>query len=69
MSNILILIIDSVLFFSVKPLSLEMLGVSGYLSAGVTTELVCRVVGSLPNSMITWWIDEKLKPDVQLKVS
>ncbi|XP_045133335.1 nephrin-like [Portunus trituberculatus] len=38
-----------------KPLSVEIVGDVGTLSAGRPVELVCRAVGSRPPARITWW--------------
>ncbi|XP_042204213.1 nephrin-like isoform X2 [Homarus americanus] len=47
-----------------RPLSVEIVGGVGKLSAGRPVELVCRAVGSRPPARITWWRDSQQITDV-----
>ncbi|XP_071530540.1 nephrin-like isoform X2 [Panulirus ornatus] len=47
-----------------RPLSVEIVGGVGSLSAGRPVELVCRAVGSRPPAHITWWRGSRQITDV-----
>ncbi|XP_069943594.1 nephrin-like isoform X2 [Cherax quadricarinatus] len=52
-----------------RPLSVEIVGGVGSLSAGRPVELVCRAVGSRPPAHITWWRGSQQITDVTHTIS
>lgn len=55
--------------FTVRPLSIKLVGENRPLSAEVSANISCRVIGAKPTPIITWWKDDNQMTDAKQIVS
>lgn len=56
-------------FFTVRPLSIKLVGDNRPLSAEVSVNVSCRVTGAKPPPIVTWWKDATQMIDAKQIVS
>lgn len=55
--------------FTVRPLSIKLVGENRPLSAEKPTNISCRVIGAKPPPIISWWKDNNQMTDAKQTVS
>lgn len=55
--------------FTVRPLSIQLIGENRPLSADVSVHISCQVTGAKPPPIVTWWKDNTQLTDAKQTVS
>lgn len=64
-----VILIFFLFLFTVRPLSIKLVGENRPLSAEVSVNISCRVIGAKPTPIITWWKDDNQMKDAKQIVS